>query len=198
MVPSHDDDESYFDNRDVLDRISRQYDRIAAANDLPDWAAEQYPKGRPALNGSGKLECSLISSVAGAPGISFGHVIDLPHFGKIFLGELKVEREPGNPSKGIYDAYKFHLTMIRLQMGCLAEGNISVTPLDSNGQGSKGGRTTKACDGARLPVVFRSAVRSSTRPDRSTFRMLVRLESVSRHAAPCDRDNASHGNQLRR
>jgi hypothetical protein len=86
LGPKPVDDESYFDNRDVRDRISRQYDRIAAANDLPDWAAEQYPKGRSALNGSGKLECSLISSVAGAPGISFGHVIDLPHFGKIFLG----------------------------------------------------------------------------------------------------------------
>src|ERR1019366_5208758 len=97
LGPKPVDDESYFDNRDVLDRISQQYERIAAANDLPDWAAEQYPKGRRALNGNGELQCSLISSVAGAPGFSFGHVIDLPHFGKIFLGELKVEREPGNP-----------------------------------------------------------------------------------------------------
>ncbi len=139
LGPKPVDDGSYFDNRDVLDRISRQYDRIAAANDLPDWAAEQYAKGRPALNGKGALECSLVDSVAGAPGFSFGHVIDLPHFGKIFLGELKVEREPGNPSKGIYDAYKFHLTMIRLQMGCLATGDVCVTPLDANGGGSKGG-----------------------------------------------------------
>ena len=53
------------------------------------------------------------------------------------LGELKVEREPGNPSKGIYDAYKFRLTMIRLQMGCLATGSVSVTPLDSNGSGGR-------------------------------------------------------------
>ena len=138
LGPKPVDDQSYFDNRDILHRISQQYERIAAANDLPDWAAEQYPKGRPALNGNGELQCSLISSVAGAPGFSFGHVIDLPHFGKIFLGELKVEREPGNPSKGIYDAYKFHLTMIRMQMGCLATGDICVTPLDSNGKGGKG------------------------------------------------------------
>jgi hypothetical protein len=139
LGPKPVDDESYFDNRDVLDRISTQYDTIATAEDLPEWAAEQYPKGRPVLNGDGRLECSLVSSIAGAPGTPFGHVIDLPHFGKIFLGELRVEREPGNPSKGIYDAYKFHLTMIRLKMGCLAEGNVSVAALDSNGQGSGGG-----------------------------------------------------------
>jgi len=51
---------------------------------------------------------------------------------------LKVVRTPGNPGKGIYDTYKFHLTMIRMQMGCLATGDVRVTPLDSNGQGSGG------------------------------------------------------------
>ena len=139
LGPKPDDDESYFDNRDVLDRIARQYETIAASNNLPDWATEQYPKGRAALNGSGRLECSLINSVTGAPGIPFGHVIDLPHFGRIFLGELKVLRTPGNPTKGIYDTYRFHLTMIRMQMGCLAQGSVQVGVVDSNGGGSDGG-----------------------------------------------------------
>jgi len=138
LGPKPANDESYFDNRDVLDRISKQYDRIAAANELPDWAREEYPKSRPAQNGHSKLECSLVNSVAGAPGTSFGHVIDLPHFGRIFLGELKVEREPGNSSKGIYDKYRFRLTMIRLQMGCLATGTSTIVALDSNGTGGKG------------------------------------------------------------
>ncbi len=135
-------DESYFDNREVLDRISQQYDRIATAKDLPAWASEEYPKGRPTLNGHGELQCSVVDSLKGSPGFSFGHVIDLPHFGKIFLGELKVVRTPGNPAKGIYDTYKFHLTMIRLQMGCLSDGNINVGTLDTNGQGSQGGGGT--------------------------------------------------------
>jgi hypothetical protein len=139
LGPRHDDDRSYFEDREVLDRISKQYETIAKAENLPDWAASEYPKGRPALNGSGQLECSLVSGVQGAPGTPFGHVIDLPHFGKIFLGELKVEREPGNPTKGVYDKYKFHLTMIRLDMGCLAKGNTSIVALDANGSGSGGG-----------------------------------------------------------
>jgi hypothetical protein len=132
-------DESYFDNHDVHERISAQYDRIAGASDLPDWAREQYSNQRPAQNGRTELKCSVVDSLKGSPGSPFGHVIDLPHFGKIFLGELRVEREPGDPSKGIYDEYKFHLTMIRLQMGCLAEGKVGVGTLDTNGKGGKGG-----------------------------------------------------------
>jgi hypothetical protein len=139
LGPRSEDDRSYFDDPKVLGRISDQYKTIARAENLPDWAAKDYPKGRPALNGSGHLECSVVSGVKGAPGTPFGHVIDLPHFGKIFLGELQVQREPGNPTKGINDAYTFHLTMIRLEMGCLAKGSAKIVALDSNGTGSGGG-----------------------------------------------------------
>lgn len=133
------DDESYFENRGVLDRISQQYDKIADLKELPDWAREEYPKGQPVANGNGTLKCSLVNRVQGAPGLSFGHVIDLPHFGKIFLGELKVTRERGNPSEGIYDGYRFRLTMVRTQMGCIGEGTTCMTTADTNGKGSKGG-----------------------------------------------------------
>jgi hypothetical protein len=131
-------DESYFENGGVLDRISQQYDRIATADELPDWASEEYPKGRPVLNGNGTLKCSLVNRVMGAPKFSFGHVIDLPHFGKIFLGELKVTRERGNPGEGIYDKYRFRLTMIRTKMGCIGEGNANIATADTNGTGGKG------------------------------------------------------------
>ncbi len=139
LGPRSEDDRSYFEDDEVLGRISTQYETIAAAENLPEWAARDYPKGRPALNGSGRLECSVIDGVKDAPGTPFGHVIDLPHFGKIFLGELQVERKPGNPAKGINDAYTFHLTMIRLEMGCLAKGSANIVALDSNGTGSGGG-----------------------------------------------------------
>lgn len=139
LGPKPAEDESYFDNGGVLDRIAEQYERIATADELPDWASEEYPKGRAALNGNGALECSLVNRVMGAPKFSFGHVIDLPHFGKIFLGELKIARELGNPSKGIYDGYRFSLTMIRLKMGCVGEGTTTVTTAETNGQGKGGG-----------------------------------------------------------
>jgi hypothetical protein len=139
LGPKPADDESYFENGNVLDRLSQQYDRIATAAELPDWASEEYPRGQPVLNGNGTLKCSLVNRVAGAPGLSFGHVIDLPHFGKIFLGELRVVRELGDPNKGIYDKYRFHLTMIRVKMGCIGEGTTNITTAETNGQGKGGG-----------------------------------------------------------
>jgi hypothetical protein len=137
-------DESYFENHGVLDRVSKQYERIATAMHLPDWARKEYPSGRPVVNGNGSktLECSLVKAVEGGPGTQFGHIIDLPHFGRIFLGELKVERESGNPAKGICDSYKFKLTMIRIKMGCISTGNTSSNTATSNGQGSGGGTGT--------------------------------------------------------
>jgi hypothetical protein len=138
LGPKPANERSYFDDEDVLTRLAQQYDDINHVVGLPDWASERYRFDRAATQ-QGKAECSLISRVKGAPDISFGHVIDLPHFGKIFLGELIVDREKepsaskGDPPKP--DTYTFHLTMIRLEMGCLAQGTARVVALDTNGRG---------------------------------------------------------------
>ena len=51
----------------------------------------------------GQVKCSLVNSVTGAPGIHFGHVLDIPHFGKIFLAELTLKREKnGGPGPDKY------------------------------------------------------------------------------------------------
>ena len=135
-------------------RISLQYDKIATAEGHPELAAAAYPNGRSGLIGSDALQCSLVDSVEAEPvpakpgetapgvsygGTSFGHVIDVPHFGKIFLAELKVTREPSKNPKLVADKYRFHLTMIRLEMGCLAQGSAAVAPVDTNGTGRGGG-----------------------------------------------------------
>jgi hypothetical protein len=133
-------DKSYFEDPGVQSRVSLQYDKVATAEGHPELAAAAYPKGRAGVVGSGELQCSLVDSVAAEPGVSyggtsFGHVIDVPHFGKIFLAELRVERKPGDPGKRVYDTYEFHLTMIRLEMGCIAQGSAAVAALDTNGGG---------------------------------------------------------------
>jgi hypothetical protein len=142
LGPRHEDDRSYFDDAGVLDRISQQYREISK-DGLPDWTREEYPKNRAVVQDIGQgrrqMQCSVVNSLKGSPGLPFGHVIDLPHFGKIYLGELEVVRTPGDPSKKVYDTYKFHLTMIRMKMGCLADGTIGMGTADSNGQGGKGG-----------------------------------------------------------
>jgi len=60
------------------------------------------------------------------PGRSFGHVIHIPDFGNVFLAELTVNHN------------SFHLTMIRLELGCLADGAVSIVTCNVNG-GTGGG-----------------------------------------------------------
>jgi hypothetical protein len=61
------------------------------------------------------------------PAKSYGHVIHIPDFGTIFLAELTVNHNSLN------------LAMIRLEMGCLADGNVVMASCNVNGGGSKGG-----------------------------------------------------------
>jgi hypothetical protein len=60
----------------------------------------------------GFLLCSLVDGVGGAiPGRSFGHVMEIPDFGRIFLGEVLVSP----PS--------FRISMIRAELGCTVKGS---------------------------------------------------------------------------
>lgn len=55
------------------------------------------------------------------PARCLGHVIHVPDFGTIFLAELKVNHN------------SFHLTMIRLELGCIADGSGSIVTCTVNG-----------------------------------------------------------------
>lgn len=66
------------------------------------------------LGKDGFLLCSLVDGVGGAiPGRSFGHVLDIPDFGRIFLGELFVSHA------------LFRISMIRAELGCTVKGGGS-------------------------------------------------------------------------
>jgi len=80
------------------------------------------------------ITCSLVEhveieniSVPGAPAPitapakSFGHMIHIPGFGNIFLAELSVSHN------------SYRLTMIRLDMGCLAAGTSTIGNCTVNG-----------------------------------------------------------------
>jgi len=64
-----------------------------------------------------------------SPAKSFGHMIHIPDFGNIFLAELSVNHN------------SYRLTMIRLEMGCLAAGKSSIATCSVNGTTGKGGST---------------------------------------------------------
>jgi hypothetical protein len=61
------------------------------------------------------------------PGTSVGHVIHIPDFGTVFLAELRVNHN------------SYNLTMIRLELGCLAEGTVGMVAANVNGKGKPPG-----------------------------------------------------------
>jgi hypothetical protein len=91
---------------------------------------------------SGGITCSLVENVEikdisvkaadgksiqiPPPARSCGHVIHIPDFGTIFLAELTANHN------------SFNLTMIRLELGCIADGNVSLATANVNGKGGGG------------------------------------------------------------
>ena len=138
LGPKPPKDKSYLEDAGVLMRMSQQYAKIRKTKDLPDWAQDHFGRDNGLVPSEGRASCSLVKAVHGAPGVSFGHVIDVPNFGKIFLGELSVHRKSAQ-NKDEDDAYHFRLTMMRLEMGCLGTGTAKIAAMDTNGRGSGGG-----------------------------------------------------------
>jgi hypothetical protein len=135
LGPRHDDDRSYLDDAEVSRRIVEQQGRFSPADDLPEWAAGETPSISSDGDGNRQLKCSLVDGIKSSAGVPFGHVIHVPHFGRIVLGELTVTQTFGDRAAGVYDKYRFRLTMIKIKMGCLAEGNVSASSTESNGTG---------------------------------------------------------------
>jgi hypothetical protein len=87
--------------------------KAEADKDLTRWLTDRYSwmeSGRD-LGKDGFLLCSLVDGVGGPiPGRSFGHVVEVPDFGRVFLGEL------------IVSPPLFRVSMIRVELGCTVQG----------------------------------------------------------------------------
>jgi hypothetical protein len=133
-------DASYFDNQNVMDRMGLQYKSLSTDPELPDWARERYPRDKEQWRATDPkvdiARCSLVNRVNGWQK-SFGHVIQVPHFGKFFLAELQVKRERATKPRD-YDTYSINLTMVRMELGSGTTGQGSGGTTGTNGQGSGG------------------------------------------------------------
>lgn len=76
------------------------------------------------LQQKGSALCSLVETVKAAaePTQSYSHLLHIPDFGNVFLGELLV---------GHFSA---QLTMLRVEMGCMADGDMSACSVYTNGR----------------------------------------------------------------
>jgi hypothetical protein len=130
-------DEPWSRKADFRERVNAQRDAIVRQANLPAEIAERYNQLPSNPGPQGSLECSLVHRADGSyPGRTFGHVIDIPHFGRVYLATVRLVETP-DPKTGIINTL-FRLTMIEAKMGCIGDGTISGGDTIVNG-GTKGG-----------------------------------------------------------
>jgi hypothetical protein len=81
------------------------------------WAVQRHDwmTADPLPATAGTLLCSLVDGFKDAPPIgNFGHIVEIPGFGRIFLGELRMTHD------------SIQLVAIRAELGCPITGKISI------------------------------------------------------------------------
>jgi hypothetical protein len=118
-------DGAYTRHAGLLDRLEQQFERIRRSDNVPDEIVRRYSGVSSTSDGIETIECSLVNHAKGPyPGRSFGHVIDVPGFGKIHLAVLRIEHSDWRNS--VPKKTLFNLTMIELDMGCIGGGKSGV------------------------------------------------------------------------
>jgi hypothetical protein len=128
-------DAAYSSDRDFAKRVKGHYERIRSQRDVPPEVAARYKQLNATSKGQRLVECSLVKQVEGGyPGRNFGHVIDVPNFGKVYLATVRIDESDFNgntPKKTLIT-----LKMLEVKMGCLASGSMDVGVGKTNGVGT--------------------------------------------------------------
>jgi hypothetical protein len=134
------DDAPYTQDEAFMSRIAGQKGHFLAQMRLPAELRQDYNRVPSEEQGAEGVECSLVKSVTPVdpregcfPGRCFGHTIEVPNFGVIYLATVRLAESNPNEETGIPMTAVLELTMIDIRMGCLATGNILVSPLVTNG-----------------------------------------------------------------
>jgi hypothetical protein len=139
---------SYLDDPTFLKAVREQTKKIAHANGLPNELKHHYDEELDSIDqlisSSGKesqgsrlpkVICSLIESIGEIPipGVkSFGHVLVIPEFGSVALGEIEVGEKTYKDSirPGVY----FELTLVKMNLGCVGHGTVQAASTTANGR----------------------------------------------------------------
>jgi hypothetical protein len=140
------DRKTYFQSAEFLDGVKKQTEAILKDDDLPKEMRGQYDKK---LDDIKKLldackskdpgrhdpiVCSLVESIGKIPipGVKiFGHILLIPNFGTVALGEIEVRETmyDDSPTPNPY----FQLTGIKMNMGCVGHGMLAAATTIANG-----------------------------------------------------------------
>lgn len=133
LGPKPENDGGYTTHPGFLERVKKQHQVINNQPDVPAEIAARYNLHSSQPNPE-SMECSLVSQVEGGfPGRCFGHVIDVPNFGKVHLGVVKVEHSDPHPETKVPRKTTVHLHMIEANMGCIASGHVLAAKTSGNG-----------------------------------------------------------------
>ena len=127
LHPGHDNfpEKPHIKDEKFIQKVAEHGRRITEAKDAPEWAKTRYGWiGKPEEHEKrGHVLCSLVEEIEEVHGsTTCGHVIVVPDFGNLFLGEVSL------------DHAAFQLTMLRMELGCPAVGNLSMATASSNGR----------------------------------------------------------------
>jgi hypothetical protein len=129
-------DGAYTQDAGFLARVAKQYERLGTDENLPVEVAERYNQLPLSSKDGETVECSLVNQAEGSyPGQSTGHVIQIPHFGVVTLGSLRVEQSDFQEGTKVPTKTLFELTMIDLTLNCTGDGRIPVSICITNGHG---------------------------------------------------------------
>jgi hypothetical protein len=135
LGPKPEDDAPWSSAPGFLDRVANQHRCVRAHPSLLDELIQRYTGLPKRLENPEEVECSLVSQADGSfPGRCFGHVIEVPNFGTIVLGALRLEQRPYQTETGSHIETLFRLTMIELKLGCIAAGSAGAAQLIVNGR----------------------------------------------------------------
>lgn len=140
LGPRSADDAGYSTGRDFRDRVAAQREAFSTQSNLPAEISARYNRLPSNSAPQESIECSLVTHAEGGyPGRTFGHVIDIPHFGKVYLATVRLEESDPHPKSGVPTSTKISLTMIEVKMGCIGSGSGSAGNTVVNGHGKGGG-----------------------------------------------------------
>jgi hypothetical protein len=122
-----------------LDCIAKRLGLIRDHEDAPVEFKDRYASNWGKTDGGEATEFSLVKNIKGDPypARCFGHAIDIPHFGKVFLAVVRIEHS--EPNDDVYRKTLVDLTMIEVKMGCIASGSMMVASGKTNGGPTTGG-----------------------------------------------------------
>lgn len=127
-------DGAYTKDSNLIARVSSQYGRVLESSNLPGDLRERYNRLSSTLGSAEAVECSLVNRASGSfPGLSFGHIIYVPNFGKIILAKLEVSHGDYKTPTGAPRITNVHLTMVDLELGCITDGSVTIGTGSSNG-----------------------------------------------------------------